>query len=153
MGVYLQPISLGVDTVSDDVDNSVNEYPDKELLALTGIVGYREFEHSPEHAKEKLRAKLIELTSLDDDEFTRAAESATYDSALMQRFRGNHEDIHCLATACYYQSELRKTLIHGHEVDCNAETLYTSAYDAVISRHGMDPGEHPPCECPNTKEK
>jgi hypothetical protein len=139
--------------VSDDVDNQVDEYPDKELLALTGIVAYREFESAPEYSKERLRARLVELTTLSDEEFVRACESAIYDSALMQRFRGNHEDVHCLATVCYYQSELRKTLLHGHEVECNAETLYTRAYDAVISRHGMNPGEHPPCECPNTREK
>lgn len=131
-----------------------DEYPDKELLALTGRVAYHEFENAPDWSKETLRARLVELTTLTDDEFVRATESAIYDSALMQRFRGNNEHIHCLATACYYQSELRKAAA-GHAEDCRAETLYSRAYGAVTSQHGMRPQEHPPCECPsiNTKEK
>lgn len=123
-------------------------YPDQKLLELTGRVAYHEFENAPEYSKEKLRARLEKLTTLSDDDFVSAARSAIYDSALMQRYRGNHEDVHCLATACYYQSELRKVAT-GHDVDCRAETLYSAAYDAVISQHGMEPGDHPPCECPN----
>lgn len=131
-----------------------DEYTDKELLALTGRVGYHEFENSPDWSKEKLRARLVELTQLTDDEFIRVAKWAIYDSAHMSRFRGNHENTHCLATACYYQSELRKTAA-GHVEDCRAETLYSRAYDIVISQHGMEPREHPACECPNitTREK
>lgn len=131
-----------------------DEYPDKELLDLTGRVAYREFENAPDWSKEELRARLVELTQLTDDEFVRAAKSAIYDSALMQRFHGNHENTHCLATACYYQSELRK-MVAGHDVDCQAETLYSRAYNTIISQHGMERLEHPMCECPNltTKEK
>ena len=138
--------------MSEDTESSMDEYPDQELLDLTGIVAYREFQNSPECTKEKLRARLHELTTLSDEEFTLACESAIYDSALMQQFRGNHEDVHCLATACYYQSELRK-VVTGHDVSCNAPTLYSIAYDVVISRHGMTPNEHLACECPHMKEK
>lgn len=138
--------------MNENVETEADEYPDQELLALTGRVAYREFENAPKYSKEKLRTRLVELTTLSNKEFVRACESAIYDSALMQRFRGNHEDIHCVATACYHQSELRRVAA-GHDVDCRAPTLYSTAYDAVISRHGMTPQECVPCACPNVKEK
>lgn len=123
-----------------------NDYPDKELLALTGIVAYREFESAPEWSKEELRAKLIALTTLTDEEFIEAAERAIYESALMSRFRGNWNHDHCYATACYHQSELRKVAV-GHAEDCRAPTLYSLAYDNVTSRHGMGVRDHSPCAC------
>lgn len=131
---------------------SDDEYPDQELLTLIGRVAYREFENASTYAKPTLRAQLIELTTLTDEEFSEAAESAIYESASVQRFRTNFEHVHCLAMACYRQSELRRAAA-GHEIDCHAPTLYSTAYDAVISRHGMAPQEHVPCTCPNVKEK
>lgn len=133
---------------------SINEddYPDKELLALTGHVGYREFEDSVEHAKDELRKKLIALTEMSDEDFVFEARSAIYDSALVSRFRGNWEADHCYATACYHQSELRK-IAAGHLEDCRARTLYSRAYDEITRQHGMETREYPPCECPNVKEK
>lgn len=131
-------------TTSDD------RYPDTELLELTGPIGYDEFENAPEWAKEALRAKLVELTTLSDDEFVEAAEHAIYESALVQRFRGNWEHHHCYATACCHQSELRR-LAAGHAEECRDKTLYTEAYDNVVRAAGY-PGlvrDPVPCECPD----
>lgn len=130
----------------------MSEYPDQELLALTGIVGYREFESAPAYAKEDLRRKLEALTQLDDEDFVNEAKSAIYDSALVSRFRGNWNHDHCYATACYHQSELRKVTA-GHLKDCRARTLYARAYDEVTRQHGMQVRDYPPCACPNVKEK
>lgn len=130
----------------------MSKYPDKELLELTGIVGYREFENAPEYAKEGLREKLVALTEMSDEDFVTAARGAIYGSASVSRFRGNWEADHCYATACYHQSELRK-IAAGHLEDCRAQTLYSRAYDEVTSQHGMEVRDYPPCECPNVKEK
>lgn len=130
----------------------MSQFPDKELLELTGIVGYGEFESAPEHAKEDLRRKLVALTQLDDEDFVEEAGSAIYNSALVSRFRGNWNHDHCYATACYHQSELRKAAA-GHLDDCRARTLYSRAYDEVTRQHGMLVRDYPPCECPNVKEK
>lgn len=130
----------------------MSRFTDKELLELTGIVGYGEFESAPEYTKEELRRKLVALTEMSDEDFVNEARSAIYDSALVTRFRGNWEADHCYATACYHQSELRK-IAAGHLEDCRARTLYSQAYDEVTSQHGMEVRDYPPCECPNVKEK
>lgn len=130
----------------------MSKYPDKELLELTGIVGYHEFESAPEYAQAKLRERLVALTELDDDDFVSEARVAIYNSALVNRFRGNWNHDHCYATACYHQSELRR-LAAGHLENCRAQTLYTRAYDEVTRQHGMQIREYPPCECPDVRER
>lgn len=131
---------------------NMSKYPDKELLALTGIVGYDEFENSPDWAKDELRRKLVALTQLDDEDFVREARGAIYNSALVNRFRGNWNHDHCYATACYHQSEQRR-LAAGHLEECRARSLYAWAYDEVTREHGMEVRDYLPCECPDVRPR
>lgn len=131
----------------------LSEYPDRELLELAGIVGYREFENSPEYTKEELRAKLRTLRTLDDKAFICETESAIYSSALVSGFRGNWNHDHCYATACYHESERRK-IAAGHLEDCRAQTLYSTAYGNVMRRQGLGVrDDYPSCECSAVKER
>lgn len=130
-----------------------SKYPDRELLELTGYVGYGEFEVAPNHAKERLRVKLRELPALSDEHFVDVTEDAIHLSVLMSRFDRNWNHIHCCATARYHQSELRKVMA-GHLKDCRARSLYSTAYENVARQQGIGVrDDYPACECPDVKGK
>lgn len=123
---------------------------DLDLLETTyGPTARREFEGARESEQPGLWTWAFEtLPGMFDSVFVTVASRAIYDSANMGRFRGNFEDVHFKATACYRESERRQRLAHPDE-DCRATSLYERAYNITVrdAGHSHMAAEVRPCTC------
>lgn len=117
-----------------------------DLIEKIGAVAAREFEAAPEWAKADLLSWVDSLPGLTDEQFQMECQTAIYNSALAQRFRGNWEHDHCRASACYHESERRKAAA-GHVQRCGADGVYGSAYRRVLAEQGYRPPEIGTCDC------
>jgi hypothetical protein len=124
----------------------MSTYTDEQLIDLLGVVGISEYKAAPEWSLPKLDAWIARLRDLSDGEFYDVAQSAIYESALCNRFRGNYEHVHCMATACYHESERRHQLA-GHSKDCHGPTLYHRAHSDLMRDHGYTPSPDGVCVC------
>lgn len=124
-------------------------YDHDKLRELAGVVGAQEFHGACDSTKPALWAWLNNLSSLSDDEFLREAQHAIFQSASSGRFRGNFEDDHCRASACYHESK-RRHRAAGHGKDCYGPTLYSRAYVRAMRDQGHEPpasGASGVCHC------
>ncbi len=113
-----------------------------------GPVAEGEFEGAADAHRPALTAWLEALPSLSDEDFLDVATSAIYDSALVQRFRGNWEHDHCKASAAYAEAQQRHRAA-GHTEHCTGDTLYSRAFLRAWRSAGNDPNAYPPrtCDC------
>lgn len=128
------------------MDTTAIEYDQDKLLQLAGIVGAGEFNATYEGRKAHLWAWLTELPNLTNQELFDEAKYCIYDSASCGRFRGNFEDVHCRATACYKEAG-RRHVAAGHAEDCRGETIYSRAHAANMWDHGYTPTASGECHC------
>lgn len=112
---------------------------------LVGPVGMTEYEGSPDWAKADLLTWALGLPELSDTDLHAETESAIYESALTQRFRGNWNHVDFKVTACYREAK-RRHLAAGHTKDCRADTIYGEAYNALAKRLGFGYSEYG-CTC------
>jgi hypothetical protein len=115
------------------------------MSGLIGPVAASEFYAAPEYAKPELLAWINKLTTLSDGDFIVEATMAIHGSAMAQNYRGNHEDAHCRASACSFESRRRHGAA-GHTRNCNGSTLYCSASANVWVSQGY-PSAYPPRDC------
>ena len=111
-----------------------------------GPVAAQEFEAARDTVKPGLLVWLASLRTMTDDEFRDACESAIYASASVARFRGNFEDDHCKATACFSESR-RRLVLAGHSDDCRGPSVYSRAHASLMRSHGYQPTGDGVCEC------
>lgn len=121
-------------------------FTDEQLIDLIGVVGIGEYKGAAEWALPKLDAWIGGLRDLTDEEFGTECQAAIYESALCNRFRGNYEHIHCMATACFHESR-RRHMAAGHDRDCNGPSLYSRAHATVMRDHGYTPTADGTCDC------
>lgn len=121
-------------------------YPLDEIRELCGPNGLMEFEAAHDSMKPDLLKFARNLKDYSDTRLVRDGEYWILESARMQGYRGNFEDVHFKATAFYYESQRRK-LAAGHTKDCQGDTLYVRAYNAAYASQGHTPSEPQSCTC------
>ncbi len=119
---------------------------DTQIEEQFGPIAYREFQGATDTAKPRLRDWLGNLHTLTDDELLGEAAGAILGSAIVQRFRGNFEADHCMATACYREAKRRHEAA-GHAGDCRGTTIYGRAHANVMRSQGHTPSDPTPCSC------
>jgi hypothetical protein len=97
-------------------------YTHAELVNLVGPVAADDFLLSPESRKAELWKQLQELRFLSNEDLFEATQYAIHQSALTGRW-----DLHCLASACAYESQRR-----NHP----GESIYDRAYKVVLQSQG-----------------
>lgn len=117
-----------------------------DLVEIVGAVAMREFEASPDWAREKTEAWLRRLPELSDDELLGVSMSAIYESAFWISRNGNHEHEHAKCSACYHEAERRKVAA-GHSESCRARTIYSVAHARTMRESGYTPGPLGACTC------
>jgi hypothetical protein len=119
---------------------------DDALLTQVGEVAFGEFQNASETYHDKLRAYAERLPTLTDDELGQECESAIYDRALVNSFRGNWEHEHFKASACFSEAECR-AMASGHVRYCPSPTIYGRAHARVMRQHGHTPSPEGTCTC------
>jgi hypothetical protein len=118
----------------------------EQLEEIIGQVAMGEYEAAPDWDKPKIEEWAAGLSALSDKDFVLECSSKIYDSALLQRFRGNHEGTHCRATACYTEAE-RRHREAGHAEDCRGSSLYSEGHNLALRTAGHATSEPYPCTC------
>jgi hypothetical protein len=117
-----------------------------DLVDRIGAVAAGEFDRVPEFAKPRLMAWIERLPTLSDRELFEECESAIFGSASVARFRGNFEEEHCQASACYHEAE-RRLVAAGHREGCGGPSVYSRAHARIMRSHGYTPTPDGTCEC------
>ena len=117
-----------------------------DLIERIGAVAAGEFERVPEFAKARLTKWIERLSALSDRELFEESESAIFASASVARFRGNFEEEHCMASACYHEAE-RRLVAAGHREGCHGPSIYSRAHARLMRSHGYAPPPDGTCEC------
>ncbi len=123
----------------------MSEMTDEKLAEILGQTAMREYEQAPDWDKTKIREWAAELVLMSDEDFEDECASKIYDSALMQRFKGNHEGTHCRASACYEESVRRFKFSHDEE--CRGDSLYKKGFNRAYRTGGHTPDEPRACTC------
>ena len=132
--------------MSDANPTAPADLTDEQLEAIIGPIAMREYLNAYDTHKPRLREWFAALPTLTDDEFVRRCESAILESARMSSFRGNFDDLHCMASACYTEAR-RRYIAAGHNKDCRGSSLYDKAYRRAYRSQGHTPPEPYPCTC------
>jgi hypothetical protein len=121
-----------------------------EILAEVERIGGRtargEYERAPASTQEKLLEQMRELPALDRQALIDKTADAIHSSAIMGRFRGNHENVHGLATACYRVCQSMDEASHAAGCEAIGNT-YQSAYNSVVASQGYDAQPLSACTC------
>jgi hypothetical protein len=119
-----------------------------DLIKRIGVVAAQEYEAARSDAKPRLDAWIDKTFALDDEEFLAETAASIHGAAIMQRFKGNHKDVHCQASACYFESR-RRWLAAGHADDCRGSDIYSRAFRQVWIGQGHSADSYPlrPCTC------
>jgi hypothetical protein len=106
---------------------------DQEILnGLIGIVTGPEFAAGITKAQawNRIKAMADALDRDDHAELVMIASAAIHDSALLSRFRGNHESDHSVASAAHHLCNEYAERVQGHTSECASHAgLYSLAYN------------------------
>lgn len=117
-----------------------------DLVDLIGAVAAREYDAARPSTRPALDAWIGKLRDLTDEELFEDTKYRIYESANCGRFRGNFEDVHCMATATYHEAK-RRHHAAGHRKDCKGPTIYGRAHASVMREHGYKPSPSGTCTC------
>lgn len=124
--------------------SEITEMPEDQLADAIGPTAMREYNAAADWDKPKIRTWIVRLRAMSDHEFVGECGSTILSSAIMQRFRGNHEGVHARASACHTEAERRHTAA-GHDPDCHGDNLYDRGYRNAMRSQGHS--TRPPAKC------
>lgn len=111
--------------------------PVAHIASLFGAVAADEFRSAHEEYKAALLIWAENLRRLTDTQLIDETESAIYQSALVNSWRGNHQHIRFRCTACNRECERRDNAEHAE--GCPARgNRYQRAYNRAVRGAGHD---------------
>lgn len=119
---------------------------DTSIVDQFGPIVRQEFDRADEWYQPGIVKWLGTLTELTDAELQAQSEYWIYESASVNRFRGNWDHIHVKATACFNEAE-RRLVQAGHGKDCHAPSIYSRAHAAVMRSQRHEPSPEGTCTC------
>ena len=114
-------------------DTHPDEYT--KILDLYGLPAAQEFSNMYTSQRSVVSVKIANLESVPDPEFVELASWAITDSARMNSFRGNFEDVHVVATIAYEISRQRAAA-NGTHPECRIHSLYQRAWIRAYTQQG-----------------
>lgn len=119
---------------------------DEELLKLIGPRGLKEYTAATPENRPRVVKFATTMSELNDIQFVDACERSILESAQVNSVKGNWEDIHAIASACYTEAK-RRYLAAGHDEKCQGDNLYQKGYIRAYRSQGHKPPERRACEC------
>lgn len=119
---------------------------EEELADLIGPVSLGYFRRAPDWDKPKILAWVPQLRAMTDKDFVAQCSLSILDSAIVERFQGNHWGTHARADICHDEAKRRHQLA-GHDGDCRGSDLYVKGYNRARQGQGHSTEEPTPCTC------